>query len=88
MIIPILFFGIVKAVSNEVGQITLKTIAVFIGMFAASFFINCIFVMIVRPGLSAHFTNVAWDGTLAQISLSDFALSLIPTNILSAALNN
>ena len=89
MIIPILFFGIINAMAkNEVGKITIKTLIVFIGMFATSFFINSILVSILKPGVNASFMNIEWSNQLARISLGDFITSIIPSNILAAAENN
>ena len=62
MIIPILFFGIVTALTStekqQISKITIRTIILFIVMFVLSFLINSGFVGLVQPGNTFTFTNV------------------------------
>ena len=92
MIIPILFFGIVTALTStekqQISKVTIRTIILFIIMFALSFLINSCFVSIVKPGNTFIFNNVAWEEELAQISLTSFFTSFFPDNILRVASEN
>lgn len=92
MIIPILFFGIVTALTStekqQISKITIRTIILFIVMFVLSFLINSGFVGLVQPGNTFTFTNVAWEGDLAQVSLASFFTSFFPDNILRVACEN
>lgn len=91
MIVPVLFTGIAIAFSSnskENQKITLKTIALFVIMFAVSFGITAAVVGISRPGEGAVFAAIAWDGTLADTSLAGFFTSIVPDNIIKAASTN
>ena len=92
MIIPILFFGIVTALTStekqQISKVTIRTIILFIIMFALSFLINSCFVSVTKPGSTFIFNNVAWEEELAQISLTSFFTSFFPDNILRVASEN
>lgn len=91
MIVPVLFSGIVSALGNSkvnISGITLRTIAVFIIMFAASFILCSILWTVLKPGIGASFTETAWDGEVTAITLSGFLTSLFPSNIISAMSQN
>lgn len=92
MIVPILFFGIISALSSsnakQMSNITGKTILLFIGMFIASFVINYGLVTLIQPGVGFYFTQVEWTGELPNINFSNFLLSLVPSNLITAASNN
>lgn len=91
MIVPVLFTGIAIAFSSnskENQKITLKTIALFVIMFAVSFGITAAVVGISHPGEGAVFAATAWDGTLADTSLAGFFTSIVPDNIIKAASTN
>lgn len=92
MIIPILFFGIITAListeKQQISKITIKTIVLFVIMFTLSFLINSGFVSLLKPGSAFSFTNIAWEGELAEISLASFFTSFCPDNILRVASEN
>ena len=91
MIVPVLFTGITGALCSggrNVSKITLKTVAVFIAMFAASFMLCSLLWGILRPGEGASFTEVAWDGEIKEITPAGFFTSLFPSNIISAMSEN
>lgn len=90
MIVPILFTSISLSLAKgkNSGKITLKTVLLFILMFSISFAINSAFVQIIKPGVGFNFTKIDWGGTLASTSLSEFFLTLVPTNIITAMSNN
>ncbi len=92
MIIPILFFGIVTALTStekrQISKITIRTIILFIVMFTLSFLINSGFVSLLKPGTTFTFSNVIWEGEITQISLASFFTSFFPDNILRVATEN
>ena len=90
MIVPVLFTGIVSALagSRRAAGITLKTIVLFIAMFAATFILCSVLWLIVRPGSGAAFTEIPWDGEIKAITLSGFFVSLFPSNIITAMSEN
>ena len=91
MIVPVLFTAIASSLSKGsegVSKITIKTILLFIVMFAASFVICTLLWIVIKPGVGAGFEEIAWDGEIMQLSFSDFLVSLFPTNIISAMSEN
>lgn len=92
LIIPILFCSIFTSLSKKdcgnMSNIIKKTIIVFIGMFIASFLINYIYVFLLNPGAQFAFVEVEWEGELIALNIGQFISSLIPDNILKAAMNN
>lgn len=91
MIVPVLFSGIVAALSDSrtrISGITLRTVLLFIIMFAASFIICSFLWMLLRPGIGATFNEIAWDGEIRKITAEGFLLSLFPSNILTAMSGN
>lgn len=91
MVVPVLFASIVSALAGsglKASRITLRTLAVFILMFAVSFFLCLGLWALLRPGLGATFAEVPWDGATRDLTLSGFLLSLFPNNILTAMSEN
>ena len=91
MIVPVLFSGIVSALSDSrtnVSGITLRTVIVFIVMFAASFILCSLLWLVLKPGVGVSFPETAWDGEVTSITLSGFLTSLFPSNIISAMSQN
>lgn len=92
LIIPILFCSIVSALcstnTNKSSKITILAIILFIIMFLISFSINSLFVFYTNPGHSFSFIPVEWTGTITNINLKDFFISIFPSNIFSAAAGN
>lgn len=91
MIVPVLFSGIVSALADgrtDISGITLRTIIVFIVMFAASFILCSVLWVIIRPGVGAAFAETAWDGEVTAVTLSGFLTSLFPSNIVTAMSQN
>lgn len=91
MIVPVLFVGIVSALSDsdvKASKITVRTIAVFIGMFAASFLLCMILWALLRPGVGVAFAEIPWDGETKTLTLSGFLLSLFPNSIITAMSEN
>ena len=91
MIVPVLFTGISAALSSagvNVPGITLRTVLVFIAMFLASFLFCSGLWLLLKPGVGAVFTEIPWEGQIKELSLSEFVLSLFPSNIISSMADN
>lgn len=90
MIIPILFCSVVKALMNspKASGIVGKSIGLFAIMFSVSYVITYLFAGLVKPGVGFVMNAEAWSGDLTNANLSDFLLSLFPSNIIQAAANN
>ena len=91
IIIPVLFFSITNALVNQnkkVGKLTIKTIILFIVMFIVSFVLCSVLWHLIKPGVGFNFTEVDWNGTIVNISLNEFLISLFPTNIVYAMSEN
>lgn len=90
MIVPVLFAGIVSALagSKKAAGITLKTVMLFIVMFAATFIVCSLLWIVLKPGKGAVFTEVPWDGEIKTLTLSSFFISLFPSNIVTAMSEN
>lgn len=90
IVVPILFFGIVSALinSNFSSKMTVGTILLFIGMFITSFLITFALVEIGQPGVGFQIPDVVWNNDIVNLSIKDFFVSIIPSNIISAAANN
>lgn len=90
MIIPILFCSVVKALMNspKASGIVGKSIGLFAIMFSVSYIITYLFAGLVKPGVGFVMNAEAWSGDLTNANLSDFLLSLFPSNIIQVAANN
>jgi len=93
LIVPVLFFSITSALCSSssikyMGNLTIKTVGLFVLMFCVSFLITYGFVSLINPGEGFLFISKAWSGEVTSTTISDFIVALFPTNILSAASTN
>lgn len=91
MIVPVLFFSICTTIGKNIkssSKITIKSIALFIVMYAVSFIISWLAFSLIKPGVGFNFIEVEWTGELVNTSLTDFVTSIFPSNIIAAMSTN
>ena len=80
-IVPAVFFSITTSIYQS-GQykdnILGKTLFVFVSMFAATFLVSSLIVVIINPARGFVFDNVDWNGTTTEFNILDMLINLIP----------
>lgn len=93
MIIPILVCAVCGGIINiqdtgSLRRIGLKTVALYVVMFLASFVVAFGVAIVIRPGLGIVFENQpVWEGQLADTSVTGFLLKIFPSNIIASMAN-
>ena len=92
LVIPLLMAqiitGIASAAMRSVGRRVIRTVLLFVAMFAVSFCIMAVFTAIVRPGEGAVLSEFIWQGELADTTVAGFFKSIFTDNILAAMSTN
>lgn len=87
IVIPLLMaevcVGVYKA-SRSFAKRLARTVGLFVVMFVVSFLITAALVAVVRPGEGTALLGEDWNGELAAVTLADFFLGILPSNIFSA----
>lgn len=91
MIIPIVFCAVFGGIANIrdgalLRRIGLRTVALYVVMFAASSLVSLAIAWTIRPGLGTVFENTpVYEGSVAAPTVAGFFTNIIPTNIIQAA---
>ncbi len=91
MIIPIVGCAVFCGIANIrdgalLRKIGLRTIAVYVVMFAASAAVSLAIAFAVRPGLGTAFENApVYEGTVTMPTAASFLMNIVPANIIQAA---
>ncbi len=84
MIVPVVFTSITVSVydsRNLKNRMIIKTVALFVAMFTATFLLSSLIVMYVDPSRGFILEEVEWNGTTTQFDLKQMFLNLIPKNL-------
>ena len=91
MIIPVLVCAVAGGIINSkdaasLKRVSVKTIALYILMFLASFAVSFVIAMLIRPGRNIVFENQpVFEGEIGgPVSIGETLLGLFPDNILQA----
>ncbi len=87
MVIPVLMCTVFCAVAQGVSRATRllgKTVTLFALMFALSFLLTAAGVGLLQPGAGVSLAGEVWEGEGAALSLSEFFISIFPSNIIDA----
>ncbi|MBQ2658868.1 MAG: dicarboxylate/amino acid:cation symporter [Erysipelotrichaceae bacterium] len=84
MIVPVVFTSITVSVydsRNLKNRMIIKTVALFVAMFTATFLLSSLIVMFVDPSRGFILEEVKWNGTTTQFDLKQMFLNLIPKDL-------
>lgn len=84
MIVPVVFTSITVSVydsRNLKNRMIIKTVALFVAMFTATFLLSSLIVMFVDPSRGFILEEVEWNGTTTQFDLKQMFLNLIPKDL-------
>ena len=87
LVVPIMMAQIITGVSgagDAFSRRLLRTVLLFICMFAVSFCLMAILTGILQPGKGSAIAQEAWEGEAANATLSGFLTSIIPSNIFAS----
>lgn len=91
MIIPIVFCAVFGGIANIqdgalLRRIGVRTVALYVGMFAASSLVSLAIAWAIRPGLGTVFENApVYEGSVAAPTIAGFFANIVPSNIIQAA---
>ena len=84
LIVPVVFTSISVSIydsKNLKNRLVLKTIAVFVIMFIATFLLSSAIIMIVDPAKDFVFENVEWNGNTTSFDIAGVFANLIPRDL-------
>lgn len=89
MIIPIIFVAVSTGIinignSSDLGRIGFKSIFVFVAMFITTAAVSLAISYLIRPGQRIQVDAAGYDGEVAEPTLSDFFMNIVPDNIFLA----
>ncbi|WP_052255210.1 dicarboxylate/amino acid:cation symporter [Salinicoccus sp. YB14-2] len=89
MIIPVIFVAVSTGIINigssqDLGRIGLKSIIVFVLMFIGTAAIGLVISYLVRPGQRIDVESVGYDGEVAEPTLAEFFMNIVPDNLFMA----
>ncbi|MFD2831509.1 dicarboxylate/amino acid:cation symporter [Corticicoccus populi] len=89
MIIPVIFVAVSTGIinignSSDLGRIGFKSVSVFVLMFITTAAISLIISYLIRPGQRIDVEASGYDGEVAEPTLSDFFMNIVPDNIFMA----
>lgn len=89
MIIPIIFVAVSTGIinigsSSDLGRIGFKSILVFVTMFVTTAAISLAISYLIRPGQRIEVDAAGYDGEVAEPTLAEFFMNIVPDNIFMA----
>ena len=84
MIVPVVFTSITVSIydsRNLKNRLVIRTIALFVTLFTASFLLSSLIVVLIDPSRGFILEEVEWNGSTAQFDLSQMLLNLIPKDL-------
>ena len=87
IVIPLLMTEITVSVYRSAGELAsrlLKTVGLFVAMFAVSFLLTAALTALLGPGRGLALPGEAWTGELASVTLSGFFAGIFPSNIFAS----
>lgn len=89
MIIPVIFVAVSTGIinignSSDLGRIGFKSVSVFVLMFIVTAAISLVISYLIRPGRRIDVDASGYDGEVAEPTLADFFMNIVPDNIFMA----